>query len=57
MPFRCVLHQQALWAEHKQQGSNKRKQQTVHITFSQALSHGQFKMLLNELAVVLITNA
>jgi hypothetical protein len=48
MPFHYILQQQALWAEHKQQGSNKRKQQTVHITFSQALSHGQVKMLLNE---------
>jgi hypothetical protein len=28
----------------QKQGSNKREQQqTVHITFSQALSHGQFR--------------
>jgi len=39
MPFHCILHQQALRAEHKQQGSNKREQQqTVHIIFSSTLS-------------------
>jgi hypothetical protein len=57
MPFHCILHQQALWAEHKQ-GSNKREQQTTHHIFSgtppwtiQDASEG------SKLAVAMIRNA